>query len=113
MPEIKPKHTPLPWHISNHAFGGADTGAKIIVRSNKAIVVCAATVHIGGVNAETNAAFIVRACNSHYELLEALRNMVRLYEPNGETDQKSPGQFYRKAIAAIAKAESCVGRGNR
>jgi hypothetical protein len=49
---------------------------------------------------QANAAFIVRACNSHDELLEALKTaQVRIFMLEGASDE------YNKADAAIDKAE--------
>ena len=58
--------------------------------------------YVDGVDLATGR-FLARACNSHYELLEALVNMVRFYGP-GSAGQAKPGQFYTAAKAAIAKA---------
>ena len=52
---------------------------------------------------EANAEFIVRACNSHYDLLEACEMMLRLIE--GENlDEKFDGET-EVLRDAIAKAE--------
>lgn len=53
----------------------------------------------GNSEGETNAAFIVQACNSHADLLEALKLFVQ--------DVRCHGFGYKleKAAAAIAKAE--------
>jgi hypothetical protein len=49
-----------------------------------------------GPDARANVEFIVRACNSHYELMGALRGLLE-NEPSAENT--------RRAIAAIRKAE--------
>ena len=53
-----------------------------------------------------NAAFIVRACNSHNALLDALKEIKRMTEPEitGAFRQPSHQQIYYHAQAAITKA---------
>lgn len=57
---------------------------------------------------KANAEFIVRACNSHYELLEALEIMLSVQYPIGDNtadDYQKLNKWKRdKARAAIAKA---------
>lgn len=71
------KHTPTPWKIENQK--GKNLGGMIMqqppyIVSQKGNAVCS----MGGgsvfyENAEANAAFIIRAVNSHGELLAALK----------------------------------------
>ena len=94
MPETEPKHTRLPW---KHDAGGHlnTTGSK-----PKKV---ASTASYSNPNYLHDAAFIDLACNSHYELLKALKNMLALYYP-GDCGQRNPGQFVDEAKAAVAKA---------
>lgn len=64
-----PQHTPLPW--KSH-------GTTIKYQMDSGLTENLATVH-GGKFGEPhpNTEFIVRACNSHYELLEALRALQK------------------------------------
>lgn len=71
MTNNTPTHTPLPWHISTDKLAIMDTkyntvcGLDYESRSDKPIDPMK--------NHEANAEFIARACNAHYELLEALQ----------------------------------------
>lgn len=93
MTTVTNKHTPVPWCVV--------PGTSAIHTEDG--------LYLGGANLrqgenEANAAFIVRACNSHYELLEALEALSEMLyaAPNWML------QRYRlpisKARAAIAKA---------
>lgn len=61
-------HTPLPWTVSIK-FNGAE-----IYNGN----ICIADIY--GKNRKANAEFITRACNSHYELLEALKDVCAMFD---------------------------------
>jgi hypothetical protein len=54
-------------------------------------------------NARADAAFIVRACNSHHELLAALERYFSEMEI-GDEGQRDMAGFEKQARAAIAKA---------
>jgi hypothetical protein len=75
-------HTPLPWSLSQgfdlRSFGGSAPAIYVAGSEPGSIGIKLATPFIEGAwaddpEAAANAAFIVRACNSHYDLLEALR----------------------------------------
>lgn len=53
---------------------------------------------------EANAAFIVKACNSHYEILEALKELVASYSVCVKKADQS--EYIINAKEAIKKAES-------
>lgn len=80
------KHTPGPWTSRN------DHGQFAIIGAEPSWI-CA--VDKKAHNAEANAAFIVRACNSHYELLELLKETL------GDVGDV---KFRGKILAAIANA---------
>ena len=67
----KGKHTPLPWHTD-------DTGLEptswinIYPKNEECLPLC--SVRHYSKELKANAKFIVKACNSHYELLEALKH---------------------------------------
>ena len=93
------RHTPLPW--------GIDLEINESGRSDAVGLVGGAdgwTVADGWLNVATeeeghaNAEFIVRACNSHYELLEVVRKVAEHF-----ADTDAP--LGAAARAAIAKAE--------
>lgn len=121
------KHTPLPWATGpsgwrmteeyNQPFGIYELGKPNLITG------CFKDVKGGIEVTEANAAFIVRACNSHYELLEALkicRETIRdyhEYQHSGdpwEEDARAMGEMdidylkndgrLQKIDAAIAKA---------
>lgn len=85
------KHTELPYRYDpdNNAIYGAE--CDIVV------------VYDGQLQYKGDGEFIARACNSHYELLEALKAMVEMYE---EVQPAGGYQgYYEEAKAAIAKAK--------
>lgn len=89
------KHTPLPWKVISdqsvqyHYIYGDKIVAEASKRSN-----------MGDVG-KSDAAFIVRACNSHYDLLELARQIALAAEHN----EGIPADILRGARAAIAKVE--------
>jgi hypothetical protein len=88
------KHTPLPWRYQDDdTFDLLDN--KRIVGAN---LISPALV-FGGLarESEANAEFIVRACNAHYEMLEALKSVRRYLEQINVTSHQ--------LNVAIAKAE--------
>ena len=70
-----PQHTVLPWHYDHQT-----KEIYILDDENEPCDVIAdmETFKTPIDKAHTNADFIVRACNSHYELLEALEKIERL-----------------------------------
>ncbi len=102
MPE--PKHTPLPWKD--------DAGGHINTDELKPKAVASTNSH-SNTRFPHDAAFIVLACNSHYELLEALRGLLATphtnpYEMVGHSDDghalNAEGSARKRARTAIIKA---------
>lgn len=111
------KHTPLPWNrppAIDDETGEALPYPGLEIRGPEYVqpgyenhgyvsdVVCVLGFS-GHHNHQANAEFITRACNSHYELLSALRDLVQ-----ADTEQSDVGLqilAIEKARAAIAKAE--------
>jgi len=98
-------HTPLPWKERFCDICGPDcddgddlvlgcVGRSYGLRSAEYGIVKNHTPE-----GKANAAFIVRACNSHYELLEALEDAVQCIEPDVYPSA------YSAARAAISKAK--------
>jgi len=55
---------------------------------------------------EENVEFIIRACNSHYDMLEALKYVVKYHRENDSGEGELYGLDYvTTCIAAIRKAE--------
>jgi len=86
---MKPKHSPLPWHVS--------AGQLVINQGDKWASdqddIAYLNEEVGDADgfadvaaAVANGRFIVRACNLHYKLLEALETLLRHMEAsNGMT----------------------------
>ena len=56
-------HTPLPWHIfDGHVIASKNNGTVAFAYGSMA-----------DTRGETNAAFIVKACNAHHDLVEAVK----------------------------------------
>ncbi len=74
------KHTPLPWRAFNTAgptMQGYSQSSGIVSEEHRDQLIAGCFKDIGGEElAAENAAFIVRAVNSHYELLEALTQVT-------------------------------------
>lgn len=101
---MEQKHTPLPWH-----WAKARTMQHLHDTKNSCFAQISmpiwATVSHGENDMreqyKADAEFIVRACNSHYELLEALKHLAR-YEAFSDS---SWYPAIKAAQEAIAKAE--------
>jgi hypothetical protein len=108
------KHTPTPWYVS------IEDGMPILGANGARICdtdVCDADSELQALAQETqqavDAAFIVRACNAHEDLTEALASIIADYEATidvakqGKIAEISLGQFRRLSLAKarLAKAE--------
>ena len=112
------KHTPVPWHVIR-----CDNGDYTISYSDTELRSHIATCHEQTLcpehgSIEANAAFIVRACNSHTALLEACKALVEADDRSGDSalidahsqdgltdDEMRYADAVRQARAAIAQAE--------
>lgn len=101
------KHSPLPWvfetQLENWELDCGEVGAsvfQIIVSKDGGDVFV-------GYTDETNAKFIVRACNSHYELIGALENcryhLKELY--NNVHDGDPEYTLIQEANSVLSKAK--------
>jgi len=100
------KHTPLSWQWYWRLGDNmeADCGIFHEKREGLAYAIARCPKYTKEDQWKSDAAFIVKACNSHYDLLEACKALVRQEDWQGEDiDPLSP---VGKARAAIAKAES-------
>jgi hypothetical protein len=101
-----PAHTPLPW-AAQPLETGDDAGVSII-GSDLGGLVCASLPWPTEIDSgdysrvEANAVFIVRACNSHYQLVEALRDLLALAEIRYPTP--APNGQIARARAALSQA---------
>ena len=94
-------HTPTPW---TYRFRLRGTTIEPL-DGDKQLAIVASTPGIG--NLDTNAAFIVQACNAHEELLAACRNALdALYLMGDDESHLAYRQAAVKELeAAIAKAQ--------
>ena len=112
------KHTPGPWRLEDWVDAG--NGARVMAADGGPVCrVDGATAWAGvagtGVRTsrerDANAAFIVQACNSHDELLEALEELVRINEEHNAAVEAVTGRplnwkdtYLERARAALARA---------
>lgn len=99
------QHTPTPWRTTN------DHANKICDQVGKKIAVC--PTHAGGgqwrdrEEADANAAFIVRACNAHEELVaaadEALNTLIGCCIPAGGCDDRKAILDTQKRLRDVLK----------
>lgn len=99
-----PAHTPTPWHVStfdsltitrDRPLGGSEMVAKATRKETLE-------------QSEANAAFIVRACNSHAGLVAALDwaiTYIALLPYSQSPTKKHQGDEYAQARAALAAAK--------
>ena len=99
-------HTPLPWKVLHP---GQPHVAVVTEKWDSAdgTLICYPGRHTGAVDGEVqaNAEFIVRACNAHEELLEALRGEIGVASVPDCTDSNCGTCSRCRSKAAIAKAE--------
>jgi hypothetical protein len=100
-------HTPLPWRNDGPQIFKRSDGWEFIEYGivSDATGEVVTTVHTlrGNERAEADAAFIVRACNLHDELLEMCKVLVAEFETGSQRDD---GAEIRGARALIARAEA-------
>ena len=108
------KHSELPWKIStcsNYVDGHVQIFAKEryeVARLKNGNLINNGSTGTGTINdcsavTEANAQFIVKACNNHYKLLEALKEM---YDTSCANATSTPSKkAFLKAQQAIKEAE--------
>ena len=103
------KHTPGPWKVIGGTciFAGADDETRLLAHTEEADEFEV----VGFWETRANAAFIVRACNVHDELLEALQAILDDYFAWLESDYTPAfterfleSQLYKQVSSALAKA---------
>jgi len=95
-----PKHTPGPWNYSSGmvwAGRGEEIAIARAARDDEATSPC---------ERDANAKYIVRACNAHDDLMEALRDLLHQigHAPEEWFSDECEGFDCDKARAAIDKA---------
>jgi len=86
------KHAPTPWHLASTADGYF----TCIERDDRLIARCGSSDFL---QAERDAAFVVRAVNAHEELIDTLRMVIE------DLQEDEYGYLIKMAEQAIAKAE--------
>jgi len=93
-------HTPIPWTVARFE-GNVEASGRVV--ANTMSYSCSGP---GGESARQenidNAAFIVRACNSHAALVQALKGLVDILSEQG-WDGQSATDAHDKAIALLDK----------
>ncbi len=112
---MKTTHTPLPWRTVSYS-GNDGRGVEIHTCGDTLTYPVARIIdHDPDIEMlEADAAFIVLACNSHYELLAALESAAESIEQLvkvGRIPANNAG--LRDARAAIAKAKAVSGQRTR
>lgn len=104
-------HSPLPWRVDPSANrGGSGTHCGITCEDGEGVFVAdiyADCEQLPDAVAEANAEFIVRACNSHHDLIAALKSL-RFGNCWCVQDPELVGQhseLCKRVDAALAKAE--------
>jgi len=97
--EKNAQHTPTPWHT------GEGKAERIIYAADGFAVADATVFHGLHVESPTaNAAFIVRACNAHDELVAALKGLLDdMRDIRGIDPEEYKPESFAAARAALAK----------
>ena len=93
-------HTPTPWITEPHG----DTTALYSGRDRDHHGLRLMNLDDGDMNFEANAAFIVRACNSHDELVAACKMLIHSI-PDDWPMPLGYSEVVHQAVNAISKAE--------
>jgi hypothetical protein len=88
-------HTKTPWKVADQK--------EYIYANDRTLVTKTLTIDCHFMEAQANAAFIVRAVNSHHELLSNLKKLIEEFGDVGITD--SNWMAVQTARKAIAKAD--------
>lgn len=108
---MKTQHTPVPWSIGGFQYkdwrhsGEKSRGIIILANPNKNTVpntIAEILESNFNINFEANAEFIVRACNSHDQLLESCEQMLWIL--NDPSTQINGGRRIFDKIISNAKS---------
>lgn len=113
------QHTPGPWECVHNSWevstvyshGGHGVIAECPIDSG----VCEETqYHLEAVK-DANAEFIVRACNSHYELLEALKELVASIDRRweGSTTRQRENAISPRTEDALEAARTLIAKARK
>lgn len=99
------KHTPTPWNVN----GGMRPGIKTVYADSGSICEMTNSQAHSDAEQEANAAFIVRACNNHDELVSALENLQKVFVERAEHANGKTWTYGAtanlNALKALAKAK--------
>jgi len=90
--------TPTPWYASAEDMSTIPSRGIAIYAKQGPLEVCPAIA-----NRTSDAALIVTAVNAHDDLVDALRDLLRVAETSGDFSEEWPE--VQSARAALAKAE--------
>lgn len=108
------KHTSTPWFAKRESWSTVYIEARIGGGILQEVAACGPT-EAGSEQQDANAAFIVRACNSHEQLVAALRGLLAatdaystVHAPDGDDAARMVeyAEALNKARAALAAAEA-------
>jgi hypothetical protein len=103
---MEAKHTPTPWRVIDNepgnGYGSMDITPLLIEGESYAIA--AVIGDVAGIDPQANAAFIVRACNSHDALVEALKELLGVSCVFGQSSSTKIVAANQKDEAALALA---------
>ena len=114
-------HTPLPWAVSGIRTRCEIPSVLNIYSENENIKGWHIAVPYSDITddehiqSQADAEFIVRACNNHYQLVEALEWILKIADVNYEQDGKLRHQGARtlKRIAEKAEAALAAAKGEQ
>lgn len=99
------KHTPTPYKLDHYCK------TSITDTSEEGTIASCSSPTIGfkdeSIN-EANAAFIVRACNAHEELVQVLEDLLKAEDVDFNDTNIHPSSINGRAIRALAKAKGEV-----
>jgi hypothetical protein len=116
--ESPPHHAPIPWKVKHNARSRTLSMDNYLIESAdlKQIV----TVYGSSVKTAANAAFIVHACNHHYELLVGLERAFDILEgiadkllyeegqPVTAIESREIEDIYNDAVSELAPFETLI-----
>ncbi len=100
-------HTPTPWNANESVFSA--NGMTEIHIGTPAMTACVVYVDKAASHKseqESNAQFIVRACNSHAQLVAALEMLTKALYDSGNHDLVCLAREYIVARAALTATQS-------
>jgi hypothetical protein len=106
------KHTPVPWEM---ILGGSERHLGILRKQCMPGVeraIAEITFNDREEFNKANAAFIIKACNSHYELLEVLKSVGEYLEQRADAEYVSgnPNPVGNEAMRLLVEVQQVLSR---